>query len=64
MRGGLGRDNVGSRSAADDSDIHRQAFLKIGEARNSFDLTRQFYNRVNAFLEIESRVGGLARNFD
>ena len=61
---GFGWHHVGSRSAADDSDVDRQALFQIGEAGDFFDLTRQLKNRVHALLEIEAGMRGLAGNFD
>src|ERR1019366_7804542 len=58
------RNHVGARPAAHDSDVYRQAFLYFSEAGDSFDLTRQFQNRVYSLLEIEAVMIRLAGNFD
>ena len=64
LRRGFRRNHVGSRSAAYDSDVDRQALFQIGEAGNFLDLTRQLKNCVHTFLEIESGMRSLAGNFD
>ena len=61
---GFGRNHVGARSSADDSDIDRQALFQIGKARYFLDLPGQFTNRIHTFSEIEPGVGGLAGNPD
>ena len=57
---GFGRNDVDSRSSADDSDVHGQSVLQINEAGDLFDLARQLQDCIRAFLEIEAGVGGLA----
>ena len=64
LRRGFRRNHVGSRSAAYDPDIYRQALFQIGEAGDFLDLTRQLKNCIHAFLEIESGMRSLARNSD
>src|SRR4051812_30273485 len=60
----LGGNDIRPGPALDETNVHRQAALAIGEFGNALDLPRQLENRAMAFVEVEARVSSFAGDLE
>ena len=64
FRARLGRHDIGARSAADDTRVHREPLLQICELRDANDLFRQFDNGARSRFKIDSSMRRFAMHVD